>query len=238
MLLASADNERLALLRHLYSQKNFGRHSELYKGIGCLPFTREYGASLHSATSQPEENESAELVRALRRGDDLAFARLVGLHQRKIYNLAYNYVKDEEEAKDLTQDIFITVHRSLASLREEAKFSSWLYQLALNHCRNRYKRLQRRGFFRSRSIDDPDCPLHLTDGESPERVLAQRDQDRLVRRAIAELAPAEKEVVLLRDIEGFSYDEISEILAIPLGTVKSKLNRARLALKNRLEKIR
>ncbi|MDF1613413.1 RNA polymerase sigma factor [Desulfurivibrio dismutans] len=184
-----------------------------------------------------EENESAELVRALRNGDDRAFADLVRLHQGRIYNLALNYVKDEEEAKDLTQDIFITVHRSLASLRDEAKFGAWLYQLALNHCRNRYKRLQRRGFFRSSSVDDPDYPLHLTDGESPEGLLGRRDQDRLVRLAIAELAPAEKEIILLRDIEELSYDEIGDILAIPLGTVKSKLNRARLALKSRLEKI-
>lgn len=187
--------------------------------------------------NQPEENESEKLVRALRHGDTQAFARLVSLHQQRIYNLAYNYVKDEEEARDLTQDIFITVHRSLATLRDEAKFGAWLYQLALNHCRNRYKRLQRRGFFRSRSIDDPDSPLHLTDGRSPEGLLAQKDQDQLVRRAISQLAPAEKEIVLLRDMEGLSYDEISEVLSIPLGTVKSKLNRARLSLKNRLEKI-
>jgi RNA polymerase sigma-70 factor, ECF subfamily len=186
---------------------------------------------------QSGENESAELVRALRRGDNRAFAQLVRLHQGRIFNLAYNYVKDEEEAKDLTQDIFITVHRSLASLRDEAKFGAWLYQLALNHCRNRYKRLQRRGFFRSRSLDDPDSPLHLAGGESPEALLAQHDQDQLVRRAIAELAPAEKEIILLRDIDGLSYEEIGVILEIPLGTVKSKLNRARLALKNRLEKI-
>lgn len=184
-----------------------------------------------------EENDSAELVRALRQGDERAFAELVRRHQGRIYNLALNYVKDEEEAKDLTQDIFITVHRSLASLRDEAKFGAWLYQLALNHCRNRYKRLQRRGFFRSRSLDDPDSPLHLTDGESPEGLLARQDQDSLVRRAISELAPAEKEIVLLRDIEGLSYEEIGDILAIPLGTVKSKLNRARLALKGRLEKM-
>lgn len=186
---------------------------------------------------QSGENESAELVRALRRGDNRAFAQLVRLHQGRIFNLAYNYVKDEEEAKDLTQDIFITVHRSLASLRDEAKFGAWLYQLALNHCRNRYKRLQRRGFFRSSSLDDPDFPLHLAGGESPEALLTQQDQDQLVRQAIAELAPAEKEIILMRDIDGLSYEEIGVILEIPLGTVKSKLNRARLALKNRLEKI-
>ncbi|MFH7320715.1 RNA polymerase sigma factor [Desulfurivibrio sp. D14AmB] len=187
--------------------------------------------------SQSEENDTGDLVRALRRGDGTAFTKLVQRHQARIYNLAYNYVKDEEEAKDLTQDIFITVHRTLGSLRDEDKFSAWLYQLALNHCRNRYKRLQRRGFFRSRSLDDPDSPLHLTSGETPEGLLGQQDQDQLVRKAIASLSEAEKEVILLRDIEGMSYDEIGTILEIPLGTVKSKLNRARLALKERLEKV-
>jgi len=181
--------------------------------------------------------ETAELVRAWRQGDAQAFNLLVGRHQSRIFNLALNYVKDEEEAKDLTQDIFITVHRSLASLREEAKFGAWLYQLALNHCRNRYKRLQRRGFFRSRSIDDPDAPLHLAGGHDPEQLLVQEDQDRLVRQTIAAMPAAEKEILLLRDIDELSYDEISEVLGIPLGTVKSKLNRARLALKDRLVKI-
>ncbi len=185
----------------------------------------------------PGSNDTGELVRALRQGDEEAFATLVRRHQGRIYNLAYNYVKDEEEAKDLTQDIFITVHRTLPSLRDENKFSAWLYQLALNHCRNRYKRLQRRGFFRSRSLDDPDSPLHLTSGETPEGLLGQQDQDRLVREAIAALSEAEKEIIILRDIEGLAYDEIGEVLEIPLGTVKSKLNRARLALKERLLKI-
>ena len=176
-------------------------------------------------------------MRAVLSGDDQAFAELVRRNQGRIYNLAYNYVKDEEEAKDLTQDVFITVHRNLGSLREPEKFNAWLYQLALNHCRNRYKRLQRRGFFRSSSLDDPDSPLHLTSGETPEGQLDRQDQDNLVRKAIAGLSAAEKEIIILRDIEGFAYDEIGAILEIPLGTVKSKLNRARLVLKERLEKM-
>ncbi|MDZ7641860.1 MAG: sigma-70 family RNA polymerase sigma factor [Desulfurivibrio sp.] len=187
--------------------------------------------------SQLDEYDNTELVRALRGGETRAFTELIRRHQGRIYNLAYNYVKDEEEAKDLTQDIFITAHRNLGSLREEHKFAAWLYQLALNHCRNRYKRLQRRGFFRSSSLDDPDSPLQLTSGETPEGELDRQDRDNLVRRGIAQLAAAEKEIILLRDIEGLSYDEISNILEIPLGTVKSKLNRARLALKGRLEKL-
>lgn len=183
------------------------------------------------------ENEAAALVRSLRQGDTQAFNLLVRMYQNRIFNLTRNYVKDEEEAKDLTQDIFITVYRSLDRLRDDAKFGAWLYQLALNHCRNRYKRLKRRGFFNNLSLDDPDSPLQLSQGETPEKTLERRNLERFVRTAIAAMPEAEKEILLLRDLQELSYEEISTILNIPLGTVKSKLNRARLALKDRLSTI-
>jgi RNA polymerase sigma-70 factor (ECF subfamily) len=181
--------------------------------------------------------ETAELVRQARQGEKQAFNRLVMLYQTKMYNLALGYVKQQDEAKDLTQDIFVTIYRNLDKLRDENKFSAWLYQVAINHCRNRYKRLQRRGFFSSQSIDDPDSPLHLTTGENPEKTLEQNNRNRLLREAIAEMPAAEKEILLLRDIQELSYEEISDLLKIPLGTVKSKLNRSRLALKQRLKNL-
>lgn len=187
--------------------------------------------------SKMTENETVELVRQARQGEKQAFNRLVMLYQTKIYNLALGYVKQEDEAKDLTQDIFVTVYRRLDKLREDNKFSAWLYQLAINHCRNRYKRLQRRGFFTNRSIDDPDSPLHLHTEQTPEKTFEQETRNRMVREAIEAMPPAEKEILVLRDIHELSYDEISEILDIPLGTVKSKLNRSRLALKERLKNL-
>jgi len=177
------------------------------------------------------------LVRALRQGDNQAFNRLVLLYQARIYNLALGYVKQQDEAKDLTQDIFVTVFRQIGKLNDDDKFAAWLYQLALNHCRNRYKKLLRRGFFSSLPIDDPESGVSLSTGATPEKDLEREDTSRLVRRAIASLPPAEKEIVLLRDMQGMSYEEISEILGLPMGTVKSKLNRARLALKNRLKNL-
>ncbi len=179
--------------------------------------------------------EAAELVRAFRQGDQQAFNRLVSLYQRKIYNLALGYVKQEDEAKDLTQDIFVTVFRQIDKLKDESKFGAWLYQLAMNHCRNRYQKLRRRGFFSNQSLDDPETGLNLSSGATPEKDYERENTSRLVREAIASLAPAEKEVILLRDLQELSYEEISEILDLPMGTVKSKLNRARLALKNRLK---
>lgn len=183
------------------------------------------------------KNETTELIRSLRQGNTRAFDRLVTIYQARIFSLALNYVKDEEEAKDLTQDIFVTVYRSLAKLRDESKFSAWLYQLAINHCRNRYKKLRLRGFFKSQPIDDPGSPLQLASREMPERTLELERRRQTVRDAIAAMPKAEKEILLLRDIQELSYDEISSILNIPLGTVKSKLNRARLALKDRLKDI-
>jgi RNA polymerase sigma-70 factor, ECF subfamily len=181
------------------------------------------------------KDTAAELVQAFRQGDIQAFNKLVNLYQDKIYNLAYNYVKDQEEAKDLAQDIFVSIYRSLPALKDPSKFSSWLYQTAINHCRNRYRRLQRRGFFDMQSIDDEETPLQLSTGESLEDNIEQQEATDILLSELAKMSETEKEILILRDLQGLSYEEISETLALPLGTVKSKLNRARLALKNRLQ---
>lgn len=181
------------------------------------------------------KDKAAELVQAVRSGDTRAFEQLVELYQTKVYNLAFSYVKDPEEAKDLTQDIFVLVYRSLPTLKDASKFSSWLYQTALNQCRNRYRRLQRRGFFDSQSIDDEQLPLQLASGESLEHRVEQQEAAGLLLSELAKMSEAEREMIILRDLQGLSYEEIGAILDLPLGTVKSKLNRARLALKNRLK---
>ncbi|MFC1523147.1 RNA polymerase sigma factor, partial [Thermodesulfobacteriota bacterium] len=179
--------------------------------------------------------ETSELIRGVRKGEARAFDQLVTLYQTKIYNLAYNYVKQEEEAKDLTQDIFIAAYRSLSQLRDESKFSAWLYQIALNHCRNRYKKLRNRGFFSSISIDDADSPITLQSETTPEKELEKRNTINMVRRIISTMPQAEKEILILRDLQELSYDEISVVLGLPLGTVKSKINRARISLKNKIK---
>lgn len=181
------------------------------------------------------KEETTRLVNAFRHGDKQAFNRLVELYQTKIYNLALNYVKQTEEAKDLVQDIFVTIYRSLPTLKDDTKFSSWLYQIAINHCRNRYKKLVRQGFFNSSSIDDPESPLYLSGEDSPEKNIELDDMTKLLFETIEKMSQHEKEIILLRDIQELSYEEISSALDIPLGTVKSKLNRARTALKNKFK---
>jgi len=182
------------------------------------------------------KTEIEQLVQDFLDGDVQAFNRLVMLHQTKIYNLALNYVKSQEEAKDLAQDIFVTVYRSLPKLREKEKFTSWLYQIAINHCRNRYKKLRRRGYFNNISLDDEESFLQIPGDEGPEISLQRKNTINLVRSTIDSMSEAEKEIILLRDVQELAYEEISTILDIPLGTVKSKLNRARTSLKDRLKK--
>lgn len=188
-------------------------------------------------TKDDLKTDTDSLVQDFLDGDAQAFNRLVLLYQTKIYNLALNYVKSPEEAKDLAQDIFVTVYRSLPKLREKEKFTSWLYQIAINHCRNRYKKLSRRGFFSNVSLDDEESYLQLPGDEGPEKSLQRQNTINLVRSTIDSMADAEREIILLRDVQELAYEEISTILDIPLGTVKSKLNRARNALKDRLKKI-
>jgi RNA polymerase sigma-70 factor (ECF subfamily) len=182
------------------------------------------------------KTDTEQLVQDFLDGDAQAFNRLVMLYQTKIYNLALNYVKNQEEAKDLAQDIFVTVYRSLPKLREKEKFTSWLYQIAINHCRNRYKKLSRRGYFNNISLDDEESFLQIAGDEGPEKLLQRKNTINLVRSTIDAMPEAEKEIILLRDIQELAYEEISAILDIPLGTVKSKLNRARTSLKDRLKK--
>ncbi|MFH1215858.1 MAG: sigma-70 family RNA polymerase sigma factor [Pseudomonadota bacterium] len=183
------------------------------------------------------QSETEQLVQAFLAGDKQAFNRLVLLYQTKVYNLALNYVKSSEEAQDLAQDIFVTVYKSIGNLREQNKFTSWLYQIAINHCRNRYKKLARRGFFSNISLDDEDTFIQIAGDEGPEKILQQENTVKVVRSAIDAMSETEKEILILRDLQELAYEEISVILDIPLGTVKSKLNRARSSLKDRLKKI-
>ncbi len=194
----------------------------------------------HSGCSMDKEElkqETEKLVQEFLDGNTQAFNRLVLLYQTKIYHLALNFVKSTVEAEDLAQDVFITVYRALPRLREKSKFSSWLYQIAINHCRNRYKKLNRRGFFNSISLDDDETYIQVKSDGNPEKSLQRQDTIKLVRSTIDSMGKAEREIILLRDLQELSYDEISDILDIPLGTVKSKLNRARTSLKDRLKKI-
>ncbi len=184
-----------------------------------------------------------EVIESCKAGDERAFTELVLRSQKKVFNIAYRMLGNSEEAKDLAQEVFISVFDSIKDLREEVKFDAWLTQITLNHCRNRWKYLKRRQYFNSESLEDPvetvdgDMPKAVCDpSDNPETLYEKKMIEQLVQGGLQKLKEDQRELLVLRDLHGFSYEEVGEMLGLPEGTVKSKLHRARMDLKRVLEK--
>jgi RNA polymerase sigma-70 factor (ECF subfamily) len=195
--------------------------------------------SLAHHSSSVKRQEEQLLVDRCRRGDRESFAQLMRLHEKQIYNFTYRMLGSEGEAEDLTQDIFIAAFRGIRSFRGEAKFSTWLYRIALNQARNRIKYLSRRNFFaRQRRRADygtntvSESPEGLPDSApTPEQWTMTKDLAAQVQECLKQIPLQARQILVLRDIQGFSYDELSEMLSLKSGTVKSRLHRARAALR-------
>ncbi len=194
-----------------------------------------------SSTDNRDDDE--ELVKRCAGGDREAFNDLVVKYQKKVFSVAYRFVGDPEEANDLAQEIFTAAYQNLKSFRGDSKFSTWLFQIATNRGKNRFKYLKRRGFFTNKGsseTDDEGDQSHraLPDQTAnPEELLSGNQIRKAVIEAINELEPDHREIVILRDIEGLSYDEIARILDLPEGTTKSRLHRARMVVKEKLKKV-
>lgn len=195
--------------------------------------------SLTQYSSSVKRQEEQLLVDRCRRGDRESFAQLMKLHEKQIYNFTYRMLGSEGEAEDLTQDIFIAAFRGIRSFRGDAKFSTWLYRIALNQARNRIKYLSRRNFFaRQRRRADhrantvSESPEGLPDSApTPEQWTMSRDLAAQVQECLSQIPLQARQILVLRDIQGFSYDELSEMLSLKPGTVKSRLHRARAAMR-------
>jgi RNA polymerase sigma-70 factor (ECF subfamily) len=184
-----------------------------------------------------------EVVERCKAGDERAFAEIVLHRQKKVFNIAYRMLGNLEEAKDLAQEVFITVFESIKDLKEEIKFDAWLTQITLNHCRNRWKYLKRRHYFNSDSLDDPietedgKMPRAIDDpSDNPETLYEKKMIQQFIQGGLLKLNEDQREVLVLRDLQGFSYEEMGELLGLPEGTIKSKLHRARMDLKEILER--
>jgi RNA polymerase sigma-70 factor (ECF subfamily) len=187
------------------------------------------------------------LLQRLRDRDERAFKELISEHGGQIFNLLYRMIGNRAEAEDLAQEVFVTVFKSIDQFRGESKLSTWLYRVAANHCKNRIKYLARRHDRDTTGLDEiaeqkasrqGGSPIGAGHVESPDRVLEGLELERTVQAAIAELDEDHRLVIVLRDIEELSYEEIVDITGLPEGTVKSRLHRARMALKEKLEKVR
>ncbi len=179
-----------------------------------------------------------EVIVSCKAGDEKAFTEIVLCYQRKVFNIALRMLGNKEEAKDLAQEVFLAVFESIKDLREEVKFEPWLTQITLNHCRNRWKYLKRRKYFNSDSIDDP---IETEDGnmerpfyhpfDNPETLCEKKMIQEFIQRGLLRLREEQRELIVLRDLQGHSYEEIGKMFSLPEGTIKSKLHRARMDLK-------
>jgi RNA polymerase sigma-70 factor (ECF subfamily) len=191
--------------------------------------------SLTQQSSIAKQNKEDVLVERCRQGDKDSFAQLMRLYERQVYNFTYRMLGNEEEAEDLTQDIFVSAFRGIRSFRGDAKFSTWLYRIALNQTRNRIKYLSKRKFFAkwSRRVDSEeyDGPENVADsGPTPEHWALTKDLATHVQECLGKMPPQARQILILRDIQGFSYEELSDMLSLNPGTVKSRLHRARVTL--------
>jgi RNA polymerase sigma-70 factor (ECF subfamily) len=191
----------------------------------------------------PSEIDSG-LVRAFQAGESSAFDRIVLRHKTGIFNLCYWYLGDYQEANDMAQVTFMKAFQSLHGFRYESAFSTWLHRIAINNCKNRIKSWEYRAKRRTLPLDNPGHAeangpsAEMEDGApSPMAVLEQKERNRLIRKALHSLGQEQREIITLRDIQGLSYEEITDITGLNPGTVKSKLARARLELKERLRSV-
>ena len=185
--------------------------------------------------------EDSKWVRDFQAGDKAAFDPLVLRHKDRLYNLCYWFLGDEQEANDSAQEVFIKVFRSLEKFRFESAFSTWLYRIAANTCKNRLKasefrqKKKRVRFDNPGKIEDGHYTGEIQDKtSSPMIELEKKERMMLIQKAIASLPTDQRTVVVLRDIEGLSYEEIANITGINSGTVKSRLSRARQQLRKKL----
>ncbi len=184
-----------------------------------------------------------EVIEGCKSGDRKAFEKIVLFYQKRVFNYAYRMLGNTEEAKELAQEVFVSVFLSIRELREEAKFDAWLKQIALNHCRNRWKFLKRRHYFNTDSIDDPieteegEIARPVPDGSDPPDVRYEKKAvQEWIRKGLLKMREDQRELIVLRDLQGLSYEEMGALLNLPEGTVKSKLHRARMDLKDILGK--
>lgn len=190
------------------------------------------------------EKDEDEVILACQNGDVQAYAFLVNRYQKQMFNLAFRMTGSHEEACEVVQESFLSAYRSIKKYRSEARFSTWLYSITVNQTRSRLKEMRSHDFHEGVSIDDPpEDGKDPTSGQYPSHQMdvaeqvEQKEIKEKVQECINALDDEHREVVVLRDIQGFSYDEIAEMLKVPDGTVKSRLFRARLLLKDSLGKV-
>ena len=184
-----------------------------------------------------------QFLERLKRGETAAFEQLVAERTSDIYGLLFRLTSDSEEARDLTQETFLRAYQAIGKFRGDADLKTWLYRIAINQARNRWRWWRRRRRDATVSLDTPmgegeqtiAARLEDAGARDPEQETLAREREGQLRAALQNLRSAYREAVILRDVEGFTYEEIAETLQLNIGTVKSRLARGRLELRRKLE---
>jgi RNA polymerase sigma-70 factor (ECF subfamily) len=183
-------------------------------------------------------SREASLITRCAAGDEEACAELVDEHQRLVFQLALNLLGDTQEALDLSQEVFLRVFRTLPTFRGQSALRTWIYRITVNQAKNRLRWWRRRHRAQQVSLDDHvrdhgDLPTSAV-GSAPDRVLRQKEISDRLRDALEQLPFDQKTAIVLREIDGLSYEDIAFSLGVAVGTIKSRLARARESLRAQL----
>jgi RNA polymerase sigma-70 factor (ECF subfamily) len=177
-----------------------------------------------------------DLIEKFQRGDIYAYELIVKRYKDQLLNFVYRFLGNQEEAEDVVQETFLRVYRNRYAYQRVAKFSTWIYTIAGNLARTELRRRNRRRIFSLSNLGVDDKEYEISDEVlSPERHTNTVLSEEIIQREINKLSPKFREVIILRDVQELSYEEISKIIRVPIGTVKSRVNRARLRLQSRLK---
>jgi RNA polymerase sigma-70 factor, ECF subfamily len=195
--------------------------------------------------SEQENNKlnDNELIDALKKGNQTMFPILIERHYTKAYQIAYGILRSNEDAEEVVQDSFTKIHRVLDTFRGDSSFKTWMYRIVSNYAKNRYRWNKRRGSQQSFSIDstipgkdDSQIKFDLPGNEmSPQRGSSYNELEKGVYRHLESISPLYREVLVLRNLEGYSYEDIAKVLDCKIGTVKSRIARGREELRKRLK---
>lgn len=177
--------------------------------------------------------EDRELIERVKSGESQCFSELVLRYERPVFQSVFAFLGNRQEAEDVTQDVFVTAFRKIASFEYRASFLTWLRRIAYNQCIDARRKTKSR---RTIAVDFDLEPQQVSNSPSPESVAQNNELLRNVRSTIDALAEEQRSIIILRDIDGLDYAEIASLLDIPIGTVRSRLHRARCELRDMMEK--
>lgn len=178
-----------------------------------------------------------ELVSRAKQGDKRAFEEIVGLYEKKVFSTIYYMVKDENDVEDIAQEVFIKIYKNLNNFKEKSSLYTWIYRITINVCIDKLKSKKDVIYIDEKvQTEDGEVDIELEDkSKGPEKIVEENDLKERLTNAIRKLPIEQRTMIVLRDIKGFTYMEIAEMTKTNLGTVKSKINRSRQALKEILD---